>query len=301
MPPISFNELPYFSDLFCDYINGNPALKKFYNGSFKSQEDIAAHIEHLRNQTYQRNALTDILALQNKTFHAREQTFAHIEQLREPDTFAIVTGQQVGLFGGPLYTIYKIITALQLCESLAAQHPGSKFVPVFWLESEDHDLDEANHTYVLDHAGALLKLEYERERGTDGNPVLSGSVGSVIFDERIKAVLESIEKNLNQTEFHPDVMKLISQSYAVGNSFVRAFAMLLQGIFPEEGLILLDPMDKNIKKLLAPVFRCELETTPRVSEAVISQSALLEINYHAQVKARSINLFMLWKKRAFRN
>src|SRR5579872_4483557 len=144
MQPIPFSDLPFFSELYCDYVNAVSSLKKFYNGYFRSPEDTAAQIERLRNRAYPREKLAGILARQNKDFGAGKKTFANIEKLREPNTYAVVTGQQVGLLGGPLYTVYKTITTLQLCASLREQYHGSNFIPVFWLESEDHDFDEAN-------------------------------------------------------------------------------------------------------------------------------------------------------------
>ena len=126
--------------------------------------------------------------------------------LRSANTFAVVTGQQVGLFGGPMYTIYKIITALQLCASLRAQHPGCEFVPVFWLESEDHDFEEANHTWLLDASGALFKAVYEHESEGENGTVAAGPTGAVEFDARIDVLLDKIAKNLPPSDFHEDVI-----------------------------------------------------------------------------------------------
>ena len=122
-----------------------------------------------------------------------------------------------------------------------------------------------------------------------------GSVGALRIDDGIEAVLAALDGDLAKTEFHPAVMNLLRSCYKPGVDFGTAFGTLMHALFPDEGLVLLNPLDREIKQLLAPVFRKELETSPRASEAIISQTAQLEGRYHAQVKARSINLFMQWK------
>jgi len=295
MPAISYRDIPFYSDLFCDYVSSKPTLQNFYNGSFRSPEDILAHTNILRRRDYDRDYLADVLTKQNASFGAGEKTFTNIAKLRKSETFAIVTGQQVGLFGGPLYTIYKIITALQLCESLRTQHAGCEFIPVFWLETEDHDFDEANHAWLIDGSGALLRAGYEIHTDEDEKARTQGPTGAVVFDEQIVSIVDSIEKNLPATEFHETVITAIRGAYSSGTTFSKAFAKLIQILFPEAGIVCLDPMDRMLKEMLTPIFRRELEYAPRTCEAVVQQSVMLEQKYHAQVKPRVINLFYFWK------
>lgn len=295
MQRIPFRSLPDFSLLFCDYVDGAPAATQFFHGSPRRPEDAVAQIERVQSRYYPREALVPLLTAQNKALHAGSKTFANIDALGDAKTVAVVTGQQVGLFGGPLYTIYKTLTTIRLCKELRKWHRNTTFVPVFWLETEDHDFAEANHTTFLDETGAPATFEYTPAIPPDDNAPNRGAVGKLTFDDGIDAVIAALEEKLPKTEFHPAVMKLLRKCYKPGVDFGTAFGMLMHALFHDDGLVLVNPLDPAVKRLLAPVFRRELETSPRVSEAIISRTAEIEEMYHAQVKARTINLFMLWK------
>ena len=157
MYTVEFNKLPNFNNLFLDYISTSEEdsnkLKPFFNSLFRDNEDIFKVIDekiHNYNTSryFDKNVLIDILKRQNVTFGGDEFTASNIEQLTNENTFAVVTGQQVGLYTGPLYTILKTISTVKLAKELKEKFPQFNFVPIFWLESEDHDLDEANHTYL---------------------------------------------------------------------------------------------------------------------------------------------------------
>ena len=295
MQRIPYRDLPDFSDLYCDYVDGVTAVAPFFNGNPRNVDDVGAQLERVMARSFPREQLADILTAQNKIFHAGNKSFENIGLLRKPSTVAVVTGQQVGLLGGPLYTIYKTLTAIKLCKDLRKLHRNVNFIPVFWLETEDHDFAEANHATVLDAAGTPVTISYAPAAPVDETSPNRGAVGALKFDDSIDAAVALMESTLSKSDFHDDLVRLIRSCYKPGADFGTAFGTLMQALFPEAGLVLVNPLDPEIKKLLIPVFRKELDSSPRVSEAIISQTAMIEDRYHAQVKARTINLFMLWK------
>ena len=139
---VPYTSLPGYNDLFIDYINNYEKVSKFYDFPFDSQglfNSIITKKESYNSGKVSRLELAELLKTQNKFFNSGESSFLNIEFLKDPDTFAIVTGQQIGMLTGNLYTIIKALNAVQLSRSLSAKYPEFKFVPVFWLEADDHD------------------------------------------------------------------------------------------------------------------------------------------------------------------
>lgn len=304
MYTVEFNKLPGFSNLYLDYITGDEEeqkkLKPFFNAFFKDNEDFFKVIdEKIRNYStsryFDKNILIDILKRQNVTFGGDDSTAANIELLKSDDTFAIVTGQQVSLYTGPLYTIYKTITAVKLAKNLKERFPQFNFVPVFWLEAEDHDLEEANHIYLIDKQNELVRVGFESEdnSGEENSKRNTKPVGSIRFDEMINSINEQLRSNLLDTDFKEKLMQLISTSYNEGNDFRTAFALTMNTVFRNYGVVFIDPSDPEVKRLLAPVFEKELTSSPKLCESLITTSAELEKNYDLQVKPKVINLFFL--------
>ena len=217
---------------------------------------------------FSREDIAVILKRQNKFFNSAEITFENIEYFKNSNTFAVVTGQQVGMLSGNYYTILKAINTIQLAKQLSETYPELKFVPVFWLESEDHDFLEANHVNIINKQNKPLEISYY-ENGEEKEKYLK-SVGSIQFDSFLNEFRKSLEDNLLPTDFTADVF-----DYVLGDS----------------GLIFIDPSDEEIKKILLPVFEKELNTFPKACELVIETSVLLEQEYSAQVKPRPVNLF----------
>ncbi len=278
-----------FSSLFVDYVTDFPSVAKFYGGSFRDDAHWKRMLKKVSDRSIDRSVLVHVLGEQNRNFHCGVRTLANIDSLLNDNTVAIVTGQQVGLFTGPLYTIYKTLTTLKLVESLSERYPEYGFVPVFWLEGEDHDIEEVNSVNVVTATNELHQHRYELKRPSGEENL--GAVGKIEFDESIESLFANIEQDLTQTEFRPKVLELFRTAYQKGMSFNRAFAHLMNVLLENSGLIFLDPNDKALKRLLAPLFRKELTEMPRHCQLVIDQSAELEKQYQAQVKPKSLNLF----------
>lgn len=295
MPPVASSSirraapdaLGAFPDLFVDYCTDYEAVADFYPGDWRDETVRRETAARAARRPADRDALADVLADQNARWDGTEATQQQIDTLRDPESIAVVTGQQVGLFTGPLYTIYKTITTLQLAEEWAEQ-TGRPVVPVFWVEGEDHDFEEIATAHVL-RRNEEVPLAYEPSMGD--NP---GAVGRRPLTNDIETVLDRLDEALPSSDFKPGVMEQVRAAYQPGTRIEDAFAQLLRSLFEDEGLVFINPDDARLKALTRPLFRKEL-TDPQTPAARIQATsrALRDRGYHAQVHARPTNLFWL--------
>jgi bacillithiol biosynthesis cysteine-adding enzyme BshC len=283
-----------FTRLFIDYVSDFPKVQQFYGGNPQNPEDWRRLLWQVCDRTIDRSSVSQILSRQNRDFHCGVKSLANIDMLRDDNCVAVVTGQQVGLFTGPLYTVYKAITAVKLSLKLAKDYPDYKFVPIFWLAGEDHDFEEVRTVSVFNAAGELVRIDYTKDGKEAGANY--GAVGEIELDENIEELFGSVNNALVPTEFKPKVLELFKTAYQKGMSFSKAFVHLMNVLLEDSGLVFLNSNDEEFKRLLLPVFQAELANTPRSCQLVIDQSAILERQYHAQVKPRSINLFLFHEK-----
>lgn len=294
---INYGEFPSdinpFSSLFLDYINSYESVEKYYNGDFRDIKVWKARIQEHGQFYKDHSELVRVLTDQNKNFHCGVRTLANIDCLLNDNTSVIVTGQQVGIFTGPLYTIFKILTTLSLSSKLSEQFPDHNFVPIFWLEGEDHDFEEVSNLTFLDNKNDLINVSYQpKDQREDAN---YGSVGKIEFDSGIEDLIQQLQNQLLKTEFSQEVFKLLRIAYQPGMSFNRSFVHLINDLLLDSGLVFLDPNDPELKELLKPIFRRELENSPRTCTLIIDHTADLEKQYQAQIKPKPINLFFLHK------
>jgi len=280
-------DLGAFPDLFVDYCTDFDAVSDFYAGDWRDAEARKTVAEQAAARPVDRDAVADVLADQNAEWGGGDVAQRNVEALRDPETVAVVTGQQVGLFTGPLYTIYKTITTLQLAEEWAEQ-TGRTVVPVFWVEGEDHDFEEIATAHVLQR-NEVVSFPYEP--GVADNP---GAVGRLPLTDAIEDVLGRLDNTLPASDFKPAVMKHVRAAYQPGTSIEDAFAHLLRSLFEDDGLVFMNPDDEQLKGLTRPLFRREIEDpeTP-VARIDATSQALRNRGYHAQVHARPTNLFWL--------
>lgn len=280
-------DLEAFPDLFVDYCTNYDAVSDFYPGDWRDPDVRRDRGKRAAARPVDREALADVLADQNDEWGGGQAVRRNVEALRDPEAVAIVTGQQVGLLTGPLYTLYKTITTLQLAEEWAEQ-TGRTVVPVFWVEGEDHDFEEIATTHVL-RRNEVVPLSYEP--GISENP---GAVGRLPLTDAIEDVLDQLDEALPPSDFKPSVMERVRTAYQPGTCLEDAFAHLLRSLFEGEGLVFMNPDDERLKALSRPLFRRELEDpeTPAARIDATSQ-ALRDRGYHAQVHARPTNLFWL--------
>jgi bacillithiol synthase len=286
---INFADLPDQHQLFTDYLYNFEKVKGYYKYNFRDKEE---YIKLFKKRTdlynINRDHLFSILQNQYSGIQTSHRTEKNLSALKEKNTLAVVTGQQLGIFGGPLYTFYKIITAVKLCENLNERYDDFNFVPVFWLEGDDHDFEEVKSINIIDENNNLKKISYEDEVPEEEN---KGSVGFLRLNADINRFFNELSEELRDTEFKDDIISKIKSFYSEGRTFKEAFRDLLLWIFESYGLLIFDPQDPEVKQLLKPIFKKEISDFRIHSEKLVNISAVLEDEYHAQVKVRPINLF----------
>lgn len=281
---LAFAQLPNLPALFLDFLSEFEKIADFYRGGRLLLPLSPADVAELRERARQaaahvphREELCRILREQNARWGGSEATFANIRELAESETVAVVTGQQAGLFTGPLLTLYKAWTAWHVSRSLRAC--GIRAVPIFWIHSEDHDLAEATDCGVLGRDGQWVTLRYPLLPEEEGKPV-----GAIALDERMDAVLEELLRALPDSEFLPEIEALIRTAYAPGLSLTDAFARMMARLSADMGLILLDPSDGQIKRLTAGVLERAVREWPRLCEAFGAHSEQLKARgYRPQI------------------
>ena len=259
--PISV--LPRLNRLFLDYAASHEPLTPFFSASPYSQEWM--HRPSALD-TPARNRLADLLEEQNRGFGAGAATFANIEKLLGGSS-AVVTGQQVTLFGGSLFTLLKAATAIRKAKDAGA-------VPIFWLASEDHDLAEADHI-SLPSRHEMHTLRVTHDPADAGKPV-----GSVKLGAGITSVVEQAAELLGPSP----VLDAIQAAYTPDATFAEAFGKLMAAIFADQGLILIDAADGRFHAMGVPVLRLAIEHAAELEAALLERSKLLESRgYESQV------------------
>lgn len=287
---IKFSEIPGNPELFTNYVENFERVKEFFISNFRDESFLIKNLENFNKSIEHREKLVSILRKQYSSENISEQTKKNIDAFLSENTFAVVTGQQLGILTGPLYTIYKIITAIKLSEQLKEKYPELNFVPVFWLEGDDHDFDEVNWIKILDNENSLTKIVYDDGLDAETN---RGPIGNYQFDLTIDNFIEKISAALRETEFKSDLINLIKRFYYAGATFKSAFVGLIKEFFDNKGLIIFDPQDIEVKDWLKDIFKKDIESYRFISEELILRSARLEEKYHAQVKIKPINLFYI--------
>ncbi len=283
---VRFSRFKGFPALFQDYSGDFERLSEFYAGDFRDRSERVRAVERAAAVERDRATLAEVMLEQNERWGMSAATRSNIEALRKDDAAAVVTGQQVGIFAGPLYTILKAITTIQLARQLSDES-GRAVVPVFWLGVEDHDFEEVASVHLL-RRNEPEALRYRE--APDGPP---GPVGRLRMSSEIDRLVNQIDEILPPTDFKPEVMHVLRETYHSGETFGDAFARLLRALLPDSGLVLLSSDDARLKRLVAPLYRREIADPQALSTAVGGVSTRLAERYHQQVHVTPTNLFLL--------
>lgn len=286
---ISFSQIPRTSRLFNDFLYSFDRVSRFYQPEGLSASALVARAPKVAAQAFSRDAVADALADQNRWAGAGEQTFANIERLRQKDSVVVITGQQAGLFTGPLYTVFKALTAIKLAERLRAE--GVNAVPMFWIASEDHDFEEVNHTRLVNREGQLVTITYAGCSPKEGKPV-----GHVKLNEKISENIDEVIAALPESEFMPRLIEDLRDSYRAGANFADAFGKMMMKLFGKFGVVLINPLDDRLKAVAGEIYSRAMSNAPDFAARLVNASAQLESSgYHAQVytNADAVPLFML--------
>lgn len=263
---IPHSRLPGTSALFADYLYNFEPLKDFYRHDPNNPESIRDAAACADIPLERRLAVVSALRRINGNSPS-------LDLLAQPGTVAIVSGQQVGLFGGPAYTLYKALTALKLAQQLTEN--GIPAVPIFWLATEDHDLAETDHCWIFGPDRRPRRIG-ARVRGMAGQPV-----GSMVLDS---VPLDELKETLQGLPFAAEVVERVAAAYQPGRTMGEAFRLLLSGLLGDRGLLFLDPMDPQIREIAAPLLLDAFQKADALGDAILSRdSALKAAGYHSQV------------------
>ena len=290
---IPYSATGVFSTLVNDYISGKGTARDYVPYT-PNLEGIKKAIQERKFSAIQRQTLVSVLENQyqilgtikeEKNKAAFEKVQENIVLLKNDNCFAVTTAHQPNLFTGPLYFFYKIIHVIKLAAELKAQFPDNDFVPIYYMGSEDADLDEVG-SYCIDGAKHQWKTKQ------------TGAIGRMLVDDHLLQLLENLEGYWTVKPDGKEALAIIKAAYKKGNTINEATLQMVHLFFGQYGLVVVQPDDAKLKSLFVEVMQKELTT--QFSHAAI-QPALksLSENYHVQSEGRPINLFYL--KDASRN
>lgn len=280
---LPFSQIPHTTRLFTDFLEYSPSIRPFYPRSPRFADWVHQESARISYDSSRRACVAEILERQNKSWGASAKTLSNLELLRK-GAFAAVTGQQVGLFGGPMFAIYKALSAVKLAEE--ASKAGIDTVPIFWLATYDHDLAEVNHVSIPTAEGVLQTVT------TPSHDVAGSPVSSVRLGDEIHSVLEEAIRLLGEGE----AAQWLRDTYRPGETLGTAFARLYTRIFADWGVIVLDASDPELSRVAEPMYREAIERAEELSTALLQRGEALErAGYHQQVKVTesSVLLFTL--------
>ncbi|MFZ0388909.1 MAG: bacillithiol biosynthesis cysteine-adding enzyme BshC [Calditrichia bacterium] len=262
--------------IFEDYLHHYSRVGQFY--SFDFRENLESCLQLRKQQYFLRKEIQPLILQQNKRWNAGSKTIDNIEKLCSQKTMAVVTGQQAGLFGGPLYTIYKSITTIKLAEKLEEQYPDYQFVPVFWLEVGDSDFAEINQFHLMNMKNEIDSYQLP-DNPEDKKPVFRRKIPA-----EISGIFRELPDALPPSEFRDGLLNKLQELYKPGTTFSDAFARRLNELLGNQGLILFNPMAEEVQRLSAPLYKKALLRREELYSGYESvRNALQQNNYHRQI------------------
>jgi bacillithiol biosynthesis cysteine-adding enzyme BshC len=274
---IPYDKTGYFSKLVIDYLNSAPQLQPFYNFS-PTLEGLEQSIGQRKNFRH-RKLLVETLQQQYEGLNVHEKVSANLQLLSNENTFTVTTAHQPNIFTGPLYVVYKIFHAIKLAEDLKQQLPQYNFVPVYFVGSEDADLEELNNFTINGR-----KYVWETKQ--------TGAVGRMKVDKNLMQLMNEMAGQLSVLPYGNELMKIFRDAYKERSTIQQSTLNLLNALFGEYGLIVLIPDNAAFKKMFQPVLEKELKE--QFSHKAVKETAKhLETNYKVQASGREINLFYL--------
>ncbi len=282
MPPpktISTSKLPGRRKLYLDLLYDPDRTGLFFSWPHPTPAAFDACARHLDTQEFDRQSIRDILVRQNRSYGAPPAAIAAAEEVASSSALTVFTGQQSGLFGGPLYTVYKALTLIGWAAKLREllQRP---VVPVFWIAADDHDFEEVRWTGFPDLENRVRRLSLPDHKHGDRTPV-----SQVLLDEHIGDLLSEMQKEQLVTEFSAGVFRALAEDFKSGRSLVDAFAHWMARLLGPFGLVMFNPVDPASKALWRPLVKRELEGHAGTAAALAEMNQrLVEAGYHRQVE-----------------
>ena len=266
---LDFRSTHAFSPFFLDYIEQQPSLQPFYQ-RFPTPQNFQGQLQEKSNFAKgHRETLVKSLTVQYGALKINEAVKGNLSALGHEKTFTVTTGHQLNIFTGPLYFIYKIVTVINACRELQQQYPAYRFVPVYWMASEDHDYEEIKSFRLFGN-----KYVWNTQQ--------SGAVGRFTLDE--------LRKLANEV---PGDVSIFKEAYSKNQNLAAAVRHYVNALFGEYGLIVVDGDDRHLKGLFARVIEDDLFQHTASQKVEATTRGLEQLGYHTQVNARQVNFFYL--------
>lgn len=278
---ISFNDIESIPQLIKDFLNQK--IEGFEENIF-SLEHFRKQI-HLKQESFtleQREVLFDALEQQLSGFTLSGKQKENLINLNLPDTFTITTGHQLNLFSGPVFFVYKILQTIKTCSYLKFNFPDFNFVPVYWMASEDHDFAEINHFKTENN--------YYEINEKSGGPVGRIEVSDTFF-------ISEFEKEFKDSVFGTELILMLKEAYKVGSTLTEAIKILVNRLFSDFGLLIIDGDSKELKNQVKDIFKDEILNSSLYNTSKEKVKFLTEKYGKVQVNPREINLFYLSETR----
>ncbi|MEJ2881277.1 bacillithiol biosynthesis cysteine-adding enzyme BshC [Pedobacter sp. GR22-6] len=274
---ITYQETNAFSSAVLDYIGGKEQLKAFYTYS----PDYKGFAEAIKNRNFggDRKALVETLKRQYASIESSGLTRANIGLLEDEKTFTVTTGHQLNIFTGPLYFIYKIVTAINLAKELKATFPDYDFVPVYWMATEDHDFEEINNVKVEDK-----KITWEKNA--------AGATGRLDTKDIVDALI-AYKGYLGISENGLKLAQLVEEAYTGHAKLSDATRALVDALFGRFGLVCVDADEPALKKQFGAIIYQDITEENSSANITASNSSLEALGYKPQVNPREINFFYM--------
>lgn len=286
---LDFRKLPGINPLFLDFLDNFEKVAPFYSPVHLSPDHLVRQATLLleRGRNYPRRELAELLNRYAQSMGAPRPVTANLEKLTAPDTVAVVTGQQVGLFGGPALAFYKAATAVTLARLLNER--GISAVPVFWMASDDSDFQEARSTFFASHDSRLLEVTYP---GPSKNT--EKMVGSISLDS-VSSCLDCLSEAEGDPAFQTAVLQTLQRSYQPASNFREAFAGWMNELLGDLGLIIFDAMMGGYKALLTRALARVVTHRSEIVRELMKRSELLQsAGYSAQVHVEESETLLFW-------
>ena len=285
---IDYRELPNQNPLFLAYFYDFRKVSEFYRPIPQSPEEWRARARSVvERDRFPRDTLVGLLDRFNRDLGASEAALANLDRLADPGTVAVVTGQQVGLFGGPCYTAYKALTAVALVRRLRSW--GIPAVPVFWLAADDSDFDEVRSTQFLDGDGELFTVEHPDLRSRSQQMAGTAPIGR--RESWLSEAADSLERGLPSASIRDAML----DDYAPQRTFREAFARWISRLFSEQGLIFFDPLIEGYRSGLHSLFETAISRRAElVSASLERRDRLRAAGFEPQVQVEESETFLFW-------
>ena len=288
--PVDVRRFPWIRRLAADYAHDFSRVAPFFAGDPTDRHAWADAIARTQVHPRRRPEIATLVAAQQRRRRAPDHAVEAATRLADAPTVAVLTGQQAGLFGGPLFTLLKALTALKLAEQVSRDH-DVPVVAIFWVEGEDHDWEKIRSATVFDRALEARTVALRSQLATEAVPV-----SSIRLDESIRDVIDELEQILPPTEFTSSLVAGLRAAYAPGAGMADAFATWLEQVLGDRGLVVYDASDPASKRLVSDVFVREISMPGHTGRlAALAGSDLVARGYHEQVHPQedSLALFSL--------